>query len=140
MTKQTRFKKCKKMGCGHLSTVPYSDGKRMCLLLCQEQDEKLYAVIERLVRSQEPILVWGGGTLTRRLLATSRLAEANIVGFVDSNPNIQGHRLAGRDIFSPTQIAGRNETIMVCSKAFEREIVRMIRDELRLPNQVILLG
>ena len=110
------------------------------LVLCREQDEKLYAIIERLVRSQEPILVWGGGTLTRRLLATSRLAEANIVGFVDSNPGIQGHRLADREIFSPTQIAGRNEAIMVCSKAFEREIVGMIRDQLHLTNQVILLG
>jgi SAM-dependent methyltransferase len=110
------------------------------LVQCRAGDEKLLSVIEGLVRSQEPILVWGGGTLTRRLLATSRLAEANIVGFVDSNPGIQGHRLAGRDIYSPIQIAGRNEAIMICSKAFEREIVRMIREEFRLPNQVILLG
>ena len=110
------------------------------LALCREQDGKLYAIIERLVRSQEPILVWGGGTLTRRLLASTRLAEANIVAFVDSNPGVQGRRLADRDTLSPAQIGGRRETIVVCSKAFEREIVRMIRDRLHLANPVILLG
>jgi SAM-dependent methyltransferase len=106
---------------------------------CRAGDERLLSVIEGLVRSQEPILVWGGGTLTRRLLATSRLAEANIVGFVDSNPGIQGHRLAGRDVFSPTQIAGRNEAILISSKAFEHEIIDTIRNQLKLPNQVITL-
>jgi len=110
------------------------------LAKCGQEDLKLATAIEQLVSSREPVLVWGGGTLTRRLLATSRLAEANIVGFVDSNPGIQGHRLAGRDIFSPTQIAGRRETIVVCSKAFEREIIETIRTQLRLPNQVITLA
>jgi SAM-dependent methyltransferase len=110
------------------------------LAQCGQEDLKLTTAIEQLVSSREPVLVWGAGTLTRRLLASTRLAEANIVAFVDSNPGIQGHRLAGRDTISPAQIAGRRETIVVCSKAFEREIVRMIRDELRLPNQVILLG
>ena len=100
----------------------------------------MLSVIERLVRSQEPVLIWGAGTLSRRLLETTRLAEAKIVAFVDSNPGIQGHRLAGRDILAPAQIAGRHETIVVCSKAFEREIVRMIRDQLHFTNPVILLG
>jgi FlaA1/EpsC-like NDP-sugar epimerase len=92
------------------------------------------------VSSQEPVFIWGAGTLTRRLLASTRLAKVNIVAFVDSNPGIQGRRLAGRDTLSPAQIAGRRETIVVSSKAFEREIVRMIRDQLALTNQVILLG
>ena len=110
------------------------------LTQCRAGDEKLLSVIERLVRSQEPVLIWGAGTLSRRLLETTRLAEAKIVAFVDSNPGIQGHRLAGRDILAPAQIAGRRENIVVCSKAFEREIVRMIRDQLHFTNPVILLG
>ena len=96
--------------------------------------------IEQLVSSREPVLIWGAGTLTRRLLESTRLAEANIVAFVDSNPGLRGRRLAGRDTLSPAQIAGRHETIVVCSKAFEREIVRTIRDQLHLTNQVILLA
>jgi SAM-dependent methyltransferase len=109
------------------------------LAQCKAGDEKLLSVIERLVRSQEPVLIWGAGTLTRRLLESTRLSEANIVAFVDSNPGIQGRRLAGRDIISPAQIAGRRETIVVCSKAFEREIIETIRNQLRLPNKVITL-
>ena len=109
------------------------------LAKCGVEDLKLQPIIEQLVRSQEPVLIWGVGTLTRRLLESTRLSEANIVAFVDSNPGIQGCRLAGRDTLSPAQIAGRRETIVVCSKAFEREIIETIRNQLRLPNQVITL-
>ncbi len=109
------------------------------LAKCGVEDLKLTTAIEQLVSSREPVLVWGAGTLTRRLLESTRLAEANIVAFVDSNPGIQGRRLAGRDILSPAQIAGRREIIVVCSKAFEREIVETIRNQLKLPNQVITL-
>ena len=110
------------------------------LAKCGVEDLKLQPIIEQLVRNQEPVLIWGAGTLTRRLLESTRLTEANIVAFVDSNPGIQGRRLAGRDILSPAQIAGRRETIVVCSKAFEREIVETIRNQLKLPNQVITLA
>jgi SAM-dependent methyltransferase len=109
------------------------------LAKCGVEDLKLTTAIEQLVSSREPVLIWGAGTLTRRLLESTRLAEANIVAFVDSNPGIQGRRLAGRDIISPAQIAGRRETIVVCSKAFEREIVRMIRDQMHIANPVITL-
>ena len=87
--------------------------------------------------SQEPVLIWGAGTLTRRLLAATRLTEAKIVAFVDSNPTLQGQQLAGREIISPAALAGRPETIVVASRAFEREIVDTIRNQLKLPNQVI---
>jgi SAM-dependent methyltransferase len=110
------------------------------LAKCGQEDLKLATAIEQLVSSQEPVFIWGVGTLTRRLLESTRLSEANIVAFVDSNPGMQGRRLAGRDILSPAQIAGRRETIVVCSKAFEREIIETIRNQLRLPNQVITLA
>ena len=109
------------------------------LAKCGVEDLKLTTAIEQLVSSQEPVFIWGAGTLTRRLLESTRLAEANIVAFVDSNPGLQGRRLAGQDILSPAQITSRRETIVVCSKAFEREIVETIRNQLKLPNQVITL-
>ncbi|MDD2762746.1 MAG: methyltransferase domain-containing protein [Opitutaceae bacterium] len=110
------------------------------LAKCGQEDRKLTAVIEQLVRSQEPVLVWGAGTLTRRLLATTRLVEANIVAFVDSNTGLQGQHLAGREIIAPAKLSGRPEAIVIASKAFEREILRQIHDQLRLSNRVILLG
>ena len=49
---------------------------------------------------------------------------------------MQGKRLAGREIFAPEQIIGHTEAIVICSKAFEREIIAMIRTQLRLPNSL----
>ena len=102
-------------------------------------DEAIRAKIDRLVASREPLLVWGAGALTRRLLASTRLAEANIIAFVDSNTHFQGTQLAGRNILSPTQLAARPEAILICSVAFEREITRTIQETLKLPNRLITL-
>jgi len=110
------------------------------LELCRKGDEKLIAVVDCLVASQEPILIWGAGTLTRRLLSSTRLPEANIVAFVDSDPGVQGRRLAGREILSPMQIGANVETIVVGSKAFKQEIIAIIRDQLTLTNKVIFLA
>ena len=106
---------------------------------CRVGDAALLATVDRLVQSQEPVLIWGAGTLTRRLLATTSLAQANMVAFVDSNRALQGQQLAGRDIIAPVALVGRQETIVVASRAFEREIIRQIHDQLRLTNRVILL-
>jgi FlaA1/EpsC-like NDP-sugar epimerase len=107
---------------------------------CELRDGVLLQKVENLIQSQEAIVIWGAGTLTRRLLAATRLRDANIVAFVDSNPRLRGRRMAGRTIISPDQLTARSETIVVCSKAFEREIVKTIRDQLALSNRVILIG
>jgi hypothetical protein len=67
------------------------------------------------------------------------LAQANIAAFVDSNPSSQGRSLANHKILSPAQLAARTETILVCSKTFEGEIMQIIRKQLMLSNPVILL-
>jgi len=95
---------------------------------------RILARIEALVRTQEPVIVWGAGALTRRLLATTPLAKANIVGFADSNPHLHGAHLAGRTILSPEQASAHAEPILICSIAFEREIIDMIQNRLLLPN------
>jgi SAM-dependent methyltransferase len=90
-------------------------------------DLKILSAIESLRLSQEPIIVWGAGTLARRLLATTRFAEANIQAFVDSDPQQQGGRLAGRPIVRWDAATTRNETVIICSVAFEKEIADTIR-------------
>jgi len=99
-------------------------------------DEKIYSVIERLRISREPILVWGAGTLTRRLLATTRFGDANIVAFVDTNPHIEGGWLAGRRIFHPKGISERKEKIVICSGSFVREIEEAARKQYGLANPI----
>lgn len=106
---------------------------------CAEVERRLHARIDALVDSGEPLIVWGVGTHTSRLLATSRLAEGRIGAFVDSNARYQGRELDGIPIVAPETLRGRPEPILVSSRVFEREIERQIRDDLRLPNEVILL-
>jgi SAM-dependent methyltransferase len=105
----------------------------------RQGDRELLSRIASLVVSHEPLLVWGAGTLARRLLAMSEFGKTNIVAFVDSNALLQGRLLAGRPILSPEQVGGRSERILICSYAFQTEITEMIRLRHGLPNQVVSL-
>lgn len=111
------------------------------LSISRDEDQKILTRIESLRKSQEPILVWGAGTLARRLLAATALAETNIAAFVDSNSSLHGQTLANRRIIGPAEIAGRKESILICSIAFEKEIAGEIGSRYGLTNRVIsLLG
>jgi len=105
----------------------------------RQVDDHIRKVIDEIASSGKPIIVWGAGTHTLRLLATSRLAEANIVAFVDSNPHYQGKQLKGIPIISPADVKGRSEPILISSRVFQQEIERQIRDNLQLGNELILL-
>ena len=96
--------------------------------------------INDLVQRQEPILVWGVGTNTQRLMATTRLREANITAFVDSNPHYHGKELEGRPIISPQDVAKHAEPILIASIIFREEISQQIRNQLKLGNQLIMLS
>ena len=100
------------------------------------QEAGVLRVIEDLVRSQEPILIWGAGSFTRHLLASTPLGQANITAFVDSSLSQQAATLLGRGVLAPSALADRPETIVICSLVFGAEIRRSITAELRLPNRV----
>ena len=102
-------------------------------------DREISALVDSLRASREPILVWGAGSLARRLLAATRLAEANIVAFVDANPHLRGRALANRPILGPDQIGGLKERIFICSSAFHEEILEIIQGKLGLKNPVVSL-
>ena len=112
-------------------------GVRAYLQQCQARKEAETQVIEDLVKTQRPILVWGIGTLCQRLLATTRLRHANISAFIDSNPHYQGHAIAGRPVIEPHLIKGRPEPILISSWVFVDEISRQIREELDMNNEII---
>ena len=102
-------------------------------------DLRILKTINALWLSGEPILVWGTGTLTRRLLATTNLGSANIVAFVDSYRDPDKTTLANRPIWGPDRLPGRAERIVIGSIAFEREIVDTIRHKYRCSNELVLL-
>jgi hypothetical protein len=106
---------------------------------CREVDQRLHERIDALVDAGRPILVWGVGTHTTRLMATSRLPEANIVAFVESNARYHGKSLLGHPIIAPAALREHGEAVLISSRVFQHEIAAQIRDELACNNELILL-
>jgi SAM-dependent methyltransferase len=97
------------------------------------------AVIDDLVESGDPILLWGVGTNATRLLSTTRLGEANIVAFFDSNPKVQGKELLGVTIRPPAELRQMPYPVLIASRVFQDEIERQIREDLHCSNRIIRL-
>ncbi len=116
-------------------------GMRLLEYIRQSQtvDTRLRQIIERTTAIGKPIIVWGVGTHTQRLLADGGLDKADICLFVDSNPKYHGHELQGIPIVSPESLRQRTEPILICSRVFQREIQGQIQDQLNLNNKLLLL-
>jgi SAM-dependent methyltransferase len=114
-------------------------GLERYLTQCAGDDRRLHAAIDALVDARRPILVWGVGTHTSRLMATSRLAEADIVAFIESNSRYQGKTLHGRPILAPEALRDHREPVLISSRVFQKEIADQIRNDLGCPNELVLL-
>jgi SAM-dependent methyltransferase len=107
--------------------------------LSRAQETRIHGIVDDLVNSQTPLIVWGTGTHTTRLLSVSNLAKARITAFVDSNTHYQGLHLRGVPVVSPTDLHDRTETILISSRMFQDEIAQQIRADLGLTNELIRL-
>ena len=96
-------------------------------------------VINALVDEQRPLVIWGVGTHTQGLLADTRLKEAKIEAFVDSNTRYVGQTIEGVPILSPQELVNVPHDILISSQQFQKEIADQIRDRLGLPNKLITL-
>ena len=105
----------------------------------KQVDEVIRQKIDELVDKSVPLVVWGVGTHTTRLFATSHLRKANIHAFVDSNVRYRGKQLDGIPIISPNDLMGRAESILISSRVFQKEIKEVIRRELKVKNEIITL-
>jgi SAM-dependent methyltransferase len=104
-----------------------------------EDDARLRGKIDALVDARRPILVWGVGTHTSRLMATSRLAEAEIKAFIESNARYHGRTLHGRPILPPDALKDHPEPVLISSRVFQKEIADQIRNDLGCRNELITL-
>ena len=102
-------------------------------------EHRIHARIDALVDTAIPLAVWGTGTHTLRLLETSRLSTANIVAFIDSNPNYQGKMLLGHPILHPAAFAGNPADILISSQVEEIAIHEIIINRLHWNNRIHLL-
>jgi SAM-dependent methyltransferase len=109
------------------------------IAMCEADERTLRERIDSLVASGRPIIAWGVGTNATRLLTTTRLGEANIRAFVDSNTKYHGKELAGRPIISPDELSDRTEAILIISRVFQNEIAQQIRGTLHLDQEILTL-
>ncbi len=103
------------------------------------EDERLHRIVDGIVADGQPLIVWGTGSLTLRLLETSRLKEANLSAFVDSNPRYQGKTLNGVPIIGPGSLSNLSAPILISSRVYQKEIRDQIVNVLKLKNRVIRL-
>lgn len=104
----------------------------------QVLEDRINEKLDRLVQSQEPVIVWGVGTHTLRQLAVGNLAKCNIRMFVDSNPHYQNTKYQGIPICSPKEI-NSEERILVSSWHAQEAIIHYGREQLGLENDFLTL-
>jgi len=97
------------------------------------------SVIDRLVETQQEILVWGAGLHTQLILGCTDFGKANIRAFVDSNPQLWEGMLLGKPIIAPQVVAELPPLpIVISSRRLQDEIKRQIQTS-GLKNTLVLL-
>lgn len=105
----------------------------------QQSRDRERGILERinaLADAGRPLAVWGTGTHTLRLMATSRLLNARIVAFIDSNCHYHGKTLAGIPIVAPSTFSDVSADVLISSQTAEEEIYQLITRKLGWPNTV----
>ncbi len=105
----------------------------------QHEHQAVVPILQDLAASGQPLVVWGAGAHTLRLLAQSPLSSANILSIIDSNPRYQGKRIGKLPIVGPAQPPASDAAILVSSRVYQDEISRQIRSRLQWRNRVITL-
>tara|TARA_A100001015_G_scaffold204241_1_gene228269 strand:- start:2539 stop:3741 length:1203 start_codon:yes stop_codon:yes gene_type:complete len=90
------------------------------------QIEKINRILAPLVKSKKPVLIWGTGQLTLKLLVQSILGGCNIIGFIDSNPGHHGRLLRGIEIFSPEILKNQHHSVIIGSLLHHKAIENLI--------------
>jgi hypothetical protein len=94
--------------------------------------------IAALARRGLPILVWGVGQLTFKLLVMTRLANVPIRAFIDTNPAYHGRRLRGAPILPPEAVTRFSDPVLLGTVLHADAIEAHLR-ELGAVNHVIRL-
>ena len=121
----------KKTNKGKQNEIQFSDISEKSFLKFLEQsysNDENEKIIQKLANNQEPIVIWGAGQFTLRLLSNSSLTKCNIHGFIDSDSNKQGKELLNYLIYSPDYIKDKNTSILICSALNSFDIISSIKE------------
>jgi len=102
----------------------------------KKYEEEIYANLAKY--SDTPIIIWGLGTFTQRLLVKNILK--NIIALVDSNPQYCGKKHNNIDIISPNELKKYKEPILLAvSLRYIDAIANSIKNDMKLENEIIKL-
>jgi predicted SAM-dependent methyltransferase len=93
-------------------------------LIQSKINNNLDIMLQMLVSSQTEVIVWGAGQFALRLLATSSLSKANIIGFVDSDISKRNKKIDKYQVYSPEFIVDKNACLIICSALYSDEILK----------------
>lgn len=96
------------------------------------------AKLKELEKNYTPIIVWGAGQYTQRLLANTNLNVCNIVLFIDNDSKKQGMKLNNIEIKDKETLKNFNGPVVIASALHSQEIIKEIRD-MDAKNPVIII-
>lgn len=106
---------------------------------CAVDDRAMAGRLVALVARGERFVVWGCGTLTLRLFASSPLRDLPLAALIDSNPRYHGHRVRGVAVEAPEALARHDAPVLACSFGSGAVIARSIRERFGAGREVVTL-
>lgn len=95
--------------------------------------------VNYLINSDSKIVIWGTGSLTARLLASTNLLKANIKFFVDSNKTLQGKKICNIKILSPNVFKklDKNYKAFISSFIYGNEIKDILINKYNFKGEIV---
>jgi 2-polyprenyl-3-methyl-5-hydroxy-6-metoxy-1,4-benzoquinol methylase len=95
--------------------------------------------IDYLINSRSKVVIWGVGSLTSRLMATTNLLKINIKFFVDSNKSLQGKQLFNIKIVSPSifKRLDKEYKVLILSNIYGKEMRNILIDKYNFKGEIL---
>lgn len=100
--------------------------KIMKYIELSENDNRI-ETINKLYVDQTPVVVWGAGNYTLRLLFETHLGKCNILHFIDSDSKKWNQIINGKTILQPAAENLGHNHVIICSALFSIEITQQIQ-------------
>jgi FkbM family methyltransferase len=112
-----------------------STGSRLAALLdCDPRVwraalDRRYGVLDEVLAGRRPAVVYPAGRMGRQAAAGLTAQGARVVAFGDSDPAVQGGRIDGLPVLSPTEVAAAHsgDAVLVASTMFDSAICEDLR-------------
>ena len=121
--------------------IPDSTVKNSVLKYIQKSKTAERAIrtkLEPFVKKQNPVIIWGAGNFTMRLLTESLLGKCNIVAFIDNDANKWGKTMRGVSIYPPDKVKELHGTLIICAAVYSDDILLQAKATV-ITNEIIVL-